>query len=87
MLARSSSRRRVREARAAGGETTFELDFRPDVGEAVGRLSVQQRASVFLTYWEGLTQDEVAARLGISVGSVKRHLSRARSRLKDLIHE
>lgn len=87
MLARSSSRRRVREARAAVGETTFEVDFRPDVAEAVGRLSVQQRAAVFLTYWEGLTQDQVGERLGISIGSVKRHLSRARSRLKDLIHE
>ena len=87
MLARSSARRRVREQRTAVRVATHELEFRPDVAEAVGRLSVQQRATVFLTYWEGLTQDEVGERLGISIGSVKRHLSRARSRLKDSIHE
>jgi RNA polymerase sigma-70 factor (ECF subfamily) len=64
-----------------------ELGFRPDVAAAVGRLSVRQRAAVFLTYWEGLRQDEVAARLDISVGSVKRHLTRARAKLKEQIHE
>ena len=64
-----------------------QLGFRPDVAAAVGRLSVRQRAAVFLTYWEGLRQDEVAARLDISVGSVKRHLTRARAKLKEQIHE
>lgn len=87
MLARGASRRRHREARAAVATAVPEPEFRPDVAEAVGRLSVRQRACVFLTYWEGLDQKEVALRLGISVGSVKRHLSRARSRLKGLIDE
>ena len=87
MLARSASRRRSREMRVAPSVISPELEFRPDVAAAVGRLSVQQRAAVFLTYWEGLSQHEVAGRLGISVGSVKRHLSRARTRLKDLIDE
>lgn len=87
MLARSSSRRRHREARAATTDLAPEPDFRPDVAAAVARLSVRQRACVFLTYWEGLDQKDVATRLGIGVGSVKRHLSRARSRLKDLIDE
>ena len=87
MLARSASRRRLREARVAVAVAAPDHDFRPDVAAAVARLSVQQRACVFLTYWEGLEQKEVAERLGIGVGSVKRHLSRARSRLKDLIDE
>ena len=87
MLARSASRRRLREARVAVAAVAPDHDFRPDVAAAVARLSVQQRACVFLTYWEGLEQKEVAERLGIGVGSVKRHLSRARSRLKDLIDE
>jgi RNA polymerase sigma factor (sigma-70 family) len=87
MLARSSARRRTREARVAVAVVGPEIEFRPDVADAVARLSVRQRAAVFLTYWEGLPQDEVAGRLGISVGSVKRHLSRARDKLKDLIEE
>ena len=87
MLARSSSRRRLREARVAVAVVGPEPEFRPDVAAAVARLSVQQRAAVFLTYWEGLAQHEVADRLGITVGTVKRHLSRARAKLKDLIDE
>ncbi len=87
MLARSASRRRVREARVAVAVVGPEPDFRPDVAMAVGRLSLQQRAAVFLTYWEGLTQAEVADRLDVTVGSVKRHLSRARAKLKDMIDE
>jgi RNA polymerase sigma-70 factor (ECF subfamily) len=87
MLARSASRRRHREARVAVTAVVPEYDFRPDVAKAVGRLSVRQRACVFLTYWEGLDQNDVALRLDISVGSVKRHLARARSRLKDLIDD
>ena len=54
---------------------------------AVDKLSVQQRASVVLTYWEDLTPNEVALRLGVSEGSVKRHLARARSKLKELLDE
>jgi RNA polymerase sigma-70 factor (ECF subfamily) len=48
---------------------------------------VQQRASVVLTYWEDLSPADVAIRLGISEGSVKRHLARARARLKELLDE
>ena len=51
------------------------------------KLSVQQRASVVLTYWEDLAPSQVAGRLGISEGSVKRHLARARSRLKELLDD
>jgi RNA polymerase sigma-70 factor (ECF subfamily) len=59
----------------------------PDVIAAVNKLSVQQRASVVLTYWEDLTPIEVSLRLGISQGTVKRHLARARARLKELLDE
>ena len=54
---------------------------------AVNKLSVQQRASVVLTYWEDLAPAEVATRLHVSEGSVKRHLARARARLKELLDE
>jgi RNA polymerase sigma factor (sigma-70 family) len=56
-----------------------------EVLDAVVRLSVQQRAAVFLTYWEDLSPDVVAERMGVSPGTVKRHLARARKRLGELL--
>ena len=82
---RSTLRRRVRELRAATPDVAATSDVDVDVLAAVNRLSVQQRASVVLTYWEDLAPSDVASRLGISDGAVKRHLARARSRLKELL--
>lgn len=84
---RSASRRRAREARAAARDerTTPPVDVDVDVLRAVEKLSVQQRAVVMLTYWEDLGSADVASRLGIAEGSVKRHLARARKRLKGLL--
>jgi RNA polymerase sigma-70 factor (ECF subfamily) len=84
---RATLRRRVRELRAAGPDVAAPVEVDVDVLAAVDRLSVQQRASVVLTYWEDLTPGEVGARLGISEGAVKRHLARARTRLKELLDE
>jgi len=82
---RSTLRRRVREMKAAVPEATSVPDLDVDVLVSVNRLSVRQRAVVVLTYWEDLAPGDVAARLGISEGSVKRHLNRARSRLRELL--
>ncbi len=84
---RSTMRRRAREMRAFQHDTVDMPDVRPEVLEAVGSLSPRQRASVFLTYWEGLTTGEVAARLATSEGSVKRHLARARRKLRGVLDE
>lgn len=84
---RTTMRRRARELRAFRHEPVHLPEIRPDVLEAVGTLSPRQRASVFLTYWEGLTPAEIAARLDVSEGSVKRHLARARTRLRGLLDD
>lgn len=78
---RSTLSRRIREMKAAPREQVqpVEVDF--DVLRAVERLSVQQRSAVYLTYWADLTPDEVALRMGVSTGTVKRHLARGRKRL------
>jgi RNA polymerase sigma-70 factor (ECF subfamily) len=57
------------------------------MGAALARLSVQQRAVVHLTYWEDLTPSVVAARLGVSEGTVRRQLARARDRLRKVLDE
>jgi RNA polymerase sigma factor (sigma-70 family) len=82
---RRSMARRLREMKTATPESMPAPDIDVDVLEAVNRLSVQQRAAVYLTYWEDLTPQHVAERMGVSVGSVKRHLARARKRLGELL--
>ena len=85
---RSALRRRAVEARAAGpGTALAPPEVRPDVLDAVGQLSARQRAIVFLTYWEDLRPAEIARRLGLSEGTVHRHLSRGEARLKRLLHD
>jgi RNA polymerase sigma factor (sigma-70 family) len=79
--------RLVAEDRANRSSPQFELDERPEVLEALGRLSVQQRAVVFLTYWEDLTPRSCAELLDVSEGTVKRYLARARNRLREVLDE
>ena len=79
--------RRLRELRSAERDEipdqTQSVDL--EVLDAVERLSVQQRAAVYLTYWEDLAPHVVAERMGVSTGTVKRHLARARKRLGELL--
>ena len=49
------------------------------------QLSPRQQATVLLTYWDDLAPRDVAQRLGISEGSVRRHLARARARLRRVL--
>lgn len=78
---RSTLARRVREAKAAQPESIAPVEVDVDVLQAVSRLSVQQRAAVYLTYWLDMPVDEVADRMDVTSGTVKRHLARARKRL------
>ncbi len=52
------------------------------VHAALEALPAEQRAAVQLAYFEGLTQSEVAARLGIPLGTVKTRLRLAFDRLR-----
>lgn len=55
---------------------------RTDVMRALAALPPQQRAAVVLRYYEDLTVPEVAARMGLGDGTVKRYLSLATHRLE-----
>jgi len=77
--------RRVREIRSAEREGVSDAEVDVDVLAAVARLSVQQRAAIYLTYWEDLTPEGVADRMGVSEGTVKRHLARGRKRLGEIL--
>jgi RNA polymerase sigma factor (sigma-70 family) len=83
---RSAGRRRRREdgygARALASAAPPRDAPRPEVLDAVRRLSLRQRAVIVLTYWEDWEPSRVATHLGISEGAVRRHLARARARLR-----
>ena len=81
----ADARRGARERRVFHDETTR---TRPD-GESdsdviahVRALSNRQQLVILLTYWDDLPPEVVGQRLGMSEGSVKRHLARARARLR-----
>jgi RNA polymerase sigma-70 factor, ECF subfamily len=53
------------------------------VVEALAELPAGERDVVLLVAWEDLTYDEVAAALGVPVGTVRSRLHRARRRLRE----
>jgi RNA polymerase sigma-70 factor (ECF subfamily) len=53
----------------------------------MGQLDDEPRAAVKLAYFEGLTHDELAARLQRPLGTVKAWIRRSLMRLKDCLGE
>jgi RNA polymerase sigma factor (sigma-70 family) len=75
----------ARVAKPPGGDPLDELTARELVtviDEELQRLPQEYRLPLILCALEGLSQEEAAARLGWSVGSVRGRLERGRARLK-----
>jgi len=85
-LHRRNSRRLWREQRTAVDDVVDPPEVRPEVLSAVMSLSPRQRAVIVLTYWDDLDPSSIARLLNISDGSVRRHLNRARTRLKEVLN-
>ncbi len=64
-----------------GGAVDYD-DGAAVVHEEIVRLPERYREPIVLCYFEGLTHDEAAARLGWPVGTVRSRLARARDRLR-----
>ena len=56
-----------------------------ELDEAIGKLPVEQRQVILLVGLEGMTYEDVAAILGVPVGTVRSRLSRGRSALRRLM--
>jgi len=90
----SQYRRRVREVQdsdgvyargiAVEGNQESHLDL-ADFRKALAALPVEQREVLMLVGASGLTYEEAAAICGVEIGTIKSRLSRARSRLADLL--
>ncbi len=82
--------RRLRREQAVAARTltapttTTDTDRSIIVREALESLSPSQVSVVFLHYWDDLTLEQVASELGLSVGTVRSHLDRAKRRLRPL---
>jgi RNA polymerase sigma-70 factor (ECF subfamily) len=74
----------VDNARACGGEPSTLLDW-ADFHEKVERLPAAEREALDLLWYEGLTQKEAAAVLGVTEKTVKNRWRRAKLLLQELL--
>jgi RNA polymerase sigma-70 factor (sigma-E family) len=93
-LARSGHRRRAVAERAVAARTVGpprdtssmpDVEARDEMWNALKQLSPRQRACVALRFYEDLSERDIAAALGMSAGSVKKHTDRAMNKLRALL--
>jgi RNA polymerase sigma factor (sigma-70 family) len=85
---RRAKRDRMRSVLEHGSEQARDLDVPDvDVARATQLLPPMQRAAVVLFYFEDRPVADIAHILGVSDGTVKQHLHRARQQLAKLLEE
>ena len=63
----------------------FREEQRQIVAEALSEIPEEQRRALMLAYFEGLTQSEIAARLGSPLGTVKTRMRSGMIKLRALL--
>jgi len=66
---------------------TFLSEQRRIVTRALAELSEDQRRTLMLAYFDGLTQSEIAGQLDIPLGTVKTRMRLGIIKLRELLHE
>ncbi len=64
-------------------ENDFECELMASLASMINDLPEKYRQALILTLYEGLTRQEVAERLGISVSGAKSRVQRAREKVKE----
>lgn len=68
-------------------DDAYHAEQREIVSAALAEIPEEQRRALLLAYFEGLTQSEIAARLGQPLGTVKTRMRSGMSKLRDLLGE
>ena len=63
----------------------FRSEQRGLVTDALAQLPDDQKRALILAYFDGLTQSEIAARLGAPLGTVKTRMRSGMMKLKELL--
>ena len=74
-------------SRPDASEPAERSDRRLLVGGALGKLARRQRQILELVFGHGMTLEEAARALGVSVGSARVHYDRAKRRLAKVLHD
>ena len=83
--------RQIREVEFPAGDDGETADAyaavlaRDSVGRALASLTLEHRAVVVLRYWQDLSLDQVATRLGWPLGTVKSRLHHALAAIRERI--
>ncbi len=64
-----------------------EVDLRPAIRRMIAALPEESREAIVLTEFQGISQAELAARLGLSVSGAKSRVQRARAQLRRMLDE
>jgi len=76
----------ARELTGADGDQFVDrLAWAAEVRSALSRLSDEQQEVIALSYFGDLTQQQIASRLGVPVGTVKARMARGMRKLANLV--
>jgi len=70
---------------AAAASDPLHFDLARHVKQALGRLTPQQREAIELAYFEGMSQTEIAERMGQPLGTVKTWMRRALELMREVL--
>ncbi len=85
--AADASLREVNGSVGDASEDAYHAEQREIVRDALAQIPEEQRRALLLAYFEGLTQSEIAARLGQPLGTVKTRMRSGMAKLRDLLDQ